>query len=1014
MANQGFLSKRVKRTPQVDITPDRYQFLGLEQAEPNLGDPLVGPSSIGANPLPPGEVFILVATATSEGGRFWYPLSETDTEYASYAGIATYAITAGIATYATSSGISTYATSSDISTYATSSGISTYATSSGIATYADFAGVSTNVIGGIASVTNLNVSGDGNFTGVVTANSFVSTNAGTPNITSPNDLYLNANLVSISTNLSIGGQIVSDLNVTGNGNFSGVVTATTFVGTLDGNASTSTYATSAGIATNSDKVLIGTYSGNQNHYVGFFTSQSGYTSVRTNGLIYNPFSGRLSAGIFSGSHVGDGSGLTNVTAVYSPIAGIATYATTAGVSTNVIGGIASVTNLNVSGISTLGIVTANQVYVSGVVTATAFYGSGGNLTDLILSKLEGITIKDEGNIVGSASSFATIDFVGDYVTATGVGTTAVITFSTPAYSQSSGIATYASTAGISTQSTKLQTPRTFSITGDIVGSGVTFDGTGNVSIAATIQPNSVGLGTDTFGDYVKTISGTVNEVEVTSSTGEGSSPVVGLPNNVTIQNDLTVNNNVVIDGNLTVNGTQVILNVVEQLIEDKNIVLGYSTSHNETDTSANYGGISIASTEGSPLVNLSNGDISSTYKQITWVKGGTLGTGTTDAWLFNYGVGIGSTQVKNGVRLAVGSAVTVSDDSVSANYFYGNLSGTATSSINLSGGTSYAIPYQENVGITSFLSIGPESYVLSVSSGKPEWRPAAASGAIEGITLLDNGVLVGSASSISLINFVGNNLSIDSIGVGATITFTDQQYVNYAGIATYASIAGISTYSTSSGIATYATSAGIATVAQGLTGTPNIVVGSITATTGNFTGIVTANSFISSSGFIKAPDGTNSFYMYSTSGDVSFQGKIIASEIRSSSNLNSTISISDLDVNFGRNANFPGIVTAFDYNTTSDRRLKENINKIENSLEIVSQINGVTFNWKENKKQSAGVIAQDVEAVIPELVTDGETKTVNYNGLIGLLIESVKTLKEENLELKEQLRKLNSKVFGDT
>jgi len=79
--------------------------------------------------------------------------------YASIAGIATYATSAGIATYATSSGISTYATSAGIATYATSSGIATYATSSGISTYATKAGVSTNVIGGIASVTSLSVSG---------------------------------------------------------------------------------------------------------------------------------------------------------------------------------------------------------------------------------------------------------------------------------------------------------------------------------------------------------------------------------------------------------------------------------------------------------------------------------------------------------------------------------------------------------------------------------------------------------------------------------------------------------------------------------------------------------------------------------------------------------------------------------------------------------------------------------------------------------------------------------------
>jgi hypothetical protein len=60
-------SGRVKRTPQTGITSDRYEFLGLSQAEPNLGDPLVGPSSIGANPIPVGSYYQLAAIG--EKGR---------------------------------------------------------------------------------------------------------------------------------------------------------------------------------------------------------------------------------------------------------------------------------------------------------------------------------------------------------------------------------------------------------------------------------------------------------------------------------------------------------------------------------------------------------------------------------------------------------------------------------------------------------------------------------------------------------------------------------------------------------------------------------------------------------------------------------------------------------------------------------------------------------------------------------------------------------------------------------
>ena len=46
------VSGRIKKLPQSGITSDRYEFLGVNQAEPDLGDPLVGVSSIGAKPKP--------------------------------------------------------------------------------------------------------------------------------------------------------------------------------------------------------------------------------------------------------------------------------------------------------------------------------------------------------------------------------------------------------------------------------------------------------------------------------------------------------------------------------------------------------------------------------------------------------------------------------------------------------------------------------------------------------------------------------------------------------------------------------------------------------------------------------------------------------------------------------------------------------------------------------------------------------------------------------------------------
>ena len=103
-----------------------------------------------------------------------------------------------------------------------------------------------------------------------------------------------------------------------------------------------------------------------------------------------------------------------------------------------------------------------------------------------------------------------------------------------------------------------------------------------------------------------------------------------------------------------------------------------------------------------------------------------------------------------------------------------------------------------------------------------------------------------------------------------------------------------------------------------------------------------------------------------------------------------------------------GDITAFQ---SSDKTLKENISSIENAVDKVSKINGVYYNWTFEaqekhkhfgKEKEVGVIAQDVEEVLPEIVQtrDDGTKAVKYERLCALLIESVKELKKEIEELK--------------
>jgi len=95
-----------------------------------------------------------------------------------------------------------------------------------------------------------------------------------------------------------------------------------------------------------------------------------------------------------------------------------------------------------------------------------------------------------------------------------------------------------------------------------------------------------------------------------------------------------------------------------------------------------------------------------------------------------------------------------------------------------------------------------------------------------------------------------------------------------------------------------------------------------------------------------------------------------------------------------------GDVTGF-----SDRRLKDKITPITNALDRVSQINGVTFNridLNDTETRHTGVIAQEVQAVLPEAVTadDNGTLSVAYGNMVGLLVEAIKELKAEIEELK--------------
>jgi hypothetical protein len=98
-----------------------------------------------------------------------------------------------------------------------------------------------------------------------------------------------------------------------------------------------------------------------------------------------------------------------------------------------------------------------------------------------------------------------------------------------------------------------------------------------------------------------------------------------------------------------------------------------------------------------------------------------------------------------------------------------------------------------------------------------------------------------------------------------------------------------------------------------------------------------------------------------------------------------------------------GTLSSTVFNTTSDAEKKSNIEIIADALAIIENLRGVTFEFTDTGVQSAGLIAQDVEQYLPQLVTNSNNgKALNYNGVIGILVEAVKTLSE-------QVKKLENK-----
>jgi fibronectin-binding autotransporter adhesin len=271
------------------------------------------------------------------------------------------------------------------------------------------------------------------------------------------------------------------------------------------------------------------------------------------------------------------------------------------------------------------------ISTGGNVTATTFSGTTvnattGNIVTGIITNAQGTNLNYSGigtigTLNGTTASYA----AGNFTTANIV--VGIITNAQGTNLNYSGISTLGSVLSGNINSSGVVTATSF------VGSGANL-----TSLNAT-----------------QLTLGTVPGARITSSGG-----------------DFTVGNNLYVNGVLSVGGTSIILNAAQLKINDRDITLGVTTDANGVDISndntANHGGISVASTVGTPIITIPTDAVNTdppTYKQLMWVKQGHYSGFGTDAWILNYGVSIGNTStVQTGSRLTVGAGFTVYENYV--------------------------------------------------------------------------------------------------------------------------------------------------------------------------------------------------------------------------------------------------------------------------------------------------------------------------------------------------------------